>query len=211
MTHLTWRHAACVAVLGVALAACSSSDDTAQKPSGTSSVTESGHSEIQLAWLEKQAEAFNQTDPPTIKMVRTVTMQENDSAHFQCLQELGWSDLTKNPVGGFAAPQMSDERIADLDRDRYRCTAMYPVSDAAAKPLDRDSHTRDYEYYTQKLVPCLEKEGYPQTEEVPSLEAYISGRESGESTWFPYKAVDPSTSSEQWAMLTEKCPELPDY
>ena len=89
----------------------------------------------------------------------------------------------------------------------YICAAQYPVDPIARGFLSPDQLGFMYDYYVQRLTPCLRSLGYT-VPQAPQRGDFIAASFNGDS-WNPYDGVALAVSSPVWTLIDERCPPLP--
>ena len=89
----------------------------------------------------------------------------------------------------------------------YTCAAQYPVDPIARGFLSTDQLGFMYDYYAQRLAPCLRSLGFT-VPEPPQRGRFIAASFNGDS-WNPYDGVTLARSSPVWRLIDERCPPLP--
>lgn len=89
----------------------------------------------------------------------------------------------------------------------YTCTAQYPVD-----PLDRGYLSRDqlafmYDYYSNRLTPCLRTFGFT-IADPPDRSEFLVASYNGDS-WDPYRELALPGDSPLWNLIDARCPPLP--
>jgi hypothetical protein len=133
------------------------------------------------------------TNPPDVALIRLVTLDDWDEIQRACLQDEGF-DVEETVDGqGVHYPPIEDLALAaSLNLSIYTCEVKYPLDQKYTVPLT-DGQLRDlYEYRSQGLVSCLDKEGY---------EVFV---QTGGS-WSPYEDI--SVPDEDLKRIFESCPQ----
>lgn len=192
------------AAIAVILSGCtpSSQNENSGKPSSSPAVQEFNYDE----YLKTLQTASQIKDPPPTKMVRMISANELNTVWSDCMHEQGF-DVSITFDGGQAPPiDLPDSQGDAYALANYICYAKYPVDQSTY--IFGDEQIRIvYMYYIDRLVPCLEANGYP-VDDVPSEATFRATFQS--DPWTPYKAVDAAKLSDaSWLSLNRSCPQQP--
>ncbi|CAN5262315.1 hypothetical protein BH11ACT4_BH11ACT4_13870 [soil metagenome] len=150
------------------------------------------------------------TEPmPVVEPIRTVSVGESGVAVNECVQAAGLVGVTEDKNGGFSVSSTTMTAQNALHRQLFVCSLEYPNDLSHPEQsgyLSRAQLDYLWDYYTQRLVPCLELLGY----DVPAhqgRETFLSG---GASRWLPYFDLSPEpAAAEQWQAIDYHCPPAP--
>lgn len=112
--------------------------------------------------------------------------------------------------GGFAIDSNGALSQADGIDAQLTCLAQYPVDPRVDGFLSDAQALYMYDYFTQRLAPCLELLGYD-IPPAPDRNSYVHLLRVG-VPWTPYEGADSgpiATTPEQWQVINAKCPALP--
>ena len=202
------RSTLCAAVAGalvLAIAGCTSVPNAGEAPS--SEVGELDQATLQ--YLKDNAVALASQlgidDPPEVKPVRQIRLQEYASTQVTCLQGAGFEvDFTADGEG-VSYPAISDPGLQkSFNLAIYTCELEYPVQLRYMVPLTADGLKMLYAYRTGELIACLEGLGYTVSSEPPSETVFV---QSG-GMWSPYGAL--AIRSDDVKQIYAECPQTPD-
>lgn len=139
-------------------------------------------------------------DPPEVTPVRTVTLQEANDAHFECMAEQGFPSVTDQH--GQQAIEFSKDQAESMKLSQYVCYARHPLEDKYYEPYSVDQLRIIYDWNKTEVTECLRNQGV-EASSPPSFEAFaeryaLTGREH----WTATEGVDLMS-------LEELCPETP--
>ena len=144
---------------------------------------------------------------PTFERISFTDPDTWSSAQVSCLVAAG-IDATE-VSGGFSVRggDFSQSQIADA---QITCLGEYPVDPRAQGYLSAPQLLYAYDYFTQRLAPCLHLLGY--TTPLPPDRLAYAGQVRAGIVWTPYAlgAGPPlEATPQQWAVINGKCPPLP--
>lgn len=147
---------------------------------------------------------FPDAQQPVIDPIETTTVTTVDAAIQNCM-------LSAIP-GTFPAATGGNMYIdpAVSKRALFVCSLQYPLdlSDPVALGyLSQAQLLYLYDYYSERLVPCLTFIGFSFSER-PSLRSYLSG---GAGYWMPYYDMRPIPTADQWSAIDLRCPPPPYF
>ena len=146
---------------------------------------------------------------PDIDIVAFTTTSSWASTQVSCLTAAGLPAREVN--GGFAVDgngALSPDESVDA---QLTCMAQYPVDPRTRGYLSAEQLLYVYDYFVQRLAPCLRGLGY-HVLPPPDRLAYVGTVRTGFS-WSPYRldrGLLKATAS-RWELINAKCPPLPDY
>jgi len=147
-------------------------------------------------------------DFPKVDRVAFTTQDSWASTQVTCLRAAG---LTAREVsGGFAIDDNGPLTAAEGIDAQRTCLARYPVDPRTQGFLSDAQILYMYDYFTQRLAPCLETLGYP-VAGAPDRDLYVHALRSG-VLWIPYfdeQALPLIATPAQWEVINAKCPPLP--
>lgn len=156
-------------------------------------------------YLKDKALENQLTDPPSIAIVRRISPDERRSVMIQCLEDAGFPVTETGPLGyrvNYPPEQADAYHLAN-----YTCAAQYPLENKYLQDPGLSYYVNFYHYEVDVTVPCLEAQGYPQTDPIPTLQTYLS--ELGtQQEWHAinvYAGVQPPKLYD----LQRACPQLP--
>ncbi len=197
--------AAVAGALVLATAGCTPTQQVGETPS--SEVGELDPATLQ--YLEDNADALASQlgieNPPEVKPVRLIRLQEYASAQVECLQGAGYEVGFTEDGEGVAYPAISDPALQEsFNLAVYTCELEYPVQQRYMVPLTAEGLKILYAYRTGELITCLEGLGYTVSSEAPSETVFV---QSG-GMWSPYDtvAIRPDDVKQTYA----DCPQTPD-
>ena len=97
------------------------------------------------------------------------------------------------------------------ERGTFTCSMQYPFT--ISNPEDMGFYSSAqlgylYDYYTQGLTACLNKEGYD-VPSAPSLQAYTE-QYGQPGSWNPYEDVAANVGGQdEWNRISKACPQIP--
>lgn len=139
-------------------------------------------------------------DPPVVTPVRTVTLEEANDTHFECMAEQGFPSVTDQH--GQQAIEFSEDQAESMKLSQYICYARYPLEDKYYEPYSVAQLRTIYDWNKTKVTECLRNQGV-EASTPPSFEAFaeryaLTGREH----WTATEGVNLMS-------LKELCPETP--
>lgn len=145
---------------------------------------------------------------PAVERIAFSTPETWSSTQVSCLVAAGInaSEVSGGfEVGGDGAMSDAQVRVA-----QFTCFSQYPVDPRSQGYLSPQQLLYAYDYFTHRLVPCLNLLGYS-TSPPPDRLAYAGAVYAG-IVWTPYAngAGPPlQANPEQWDVINAKCPPLP--
>ena len=130
------------------------------------------------------------------------------SAQVSCLIAAGLD--AREVSGGFAIDSNGELSNAEGLDAQLTCLGQYPVDPRTEGFLSDAQALYMYDYFTQRLVPCLELLGYA-IPPAPARDSYVHLLRVG-VPWTPYELADRaplSTLGSDWKIINAKCPPLP--
>lgn len=106
--------------------------------------------------------------------------------------------------GGFAIDSNNGLSNADGIDAQLTCLAQYPVDPRTQGFLSDAQALYMYDYFTQRLAPCLELLGYT-IPAPPPRSVYVQALRQG-AVWTPYGGVE---GEPDWKLTNARCPPLP--
>ncbi|UOE42828.1 hypothetical protein [Agromyces larvae] len=161
---------------------------------------------IDQRW-EQVASQFPNAVRPEVRLVRYVTPESAPAELAGCLVDEGFPDAEIRADGNLETGPMSVAQQQAYAVGLWKCSAMFPYDPAFNQKLTEQQIGRIYEYYTQELTDCLDREGY-MVEEPPSEASFIEGYYSEPELWSPYARLAISSESESMRLHRE-CPAMP--
>jgi hypothetical protein len=147
-------------------------------------------------------------DFPKVDRIAFTTTESWASAQVTCLLAAG---LTAREVsGGYAIDDNGPLTAAEGIDAQRTCLAQYPVDPRTQGFLSNAQILYMYDYFTQRLAPCLELLGYD-VGGAPNRDLYVNAVRSG-ILWSPYfdeRARPLLASPAQWSIINATCPPLP--
>jgi hypothetical protein len=123
-------------------------------------------------YLKQQSAEYQITDPPNVPIIRRVTPDESLPLLEQCLTSSGFPITQQGPNG--YKPDVPVAQMSAFHLAQYKCAASYPLQTRYLQPAGLAYYQAFYDYEVNVAVPCLAKQGYPQTNPVPTLQTYLS-------------------------------------
>lgn len=150
------------------------------------------------------AEQLKILDPPDVKAIRLISLNEWAPTQIACLNEEG-HNVTETADGqGITYPPYQDASlVASLNLAIYTCEAKYPTQQKYMTPLSDEGLKELYAYRAGALVDCLEGAGYAVAGSPPSEALFV---ESG-GKWSPYESISLGSDLKE---LFNTCPQSPD-
>jgi hypothetical protein len=149
---------------------------------------------------------FPAAQRPAVSFVRYVTPAEAPSVFVDCMNGLGFPDVTLLPDGGVNSGNIPDEQREASAIARFGCDTQYPVDPIYEAALTDQQLGLVHDYFVESLIPCLTAEGYS-VGDVPGKETFVATYL--QTGWSPYASV-PQLSGNEWYTLNEICPQWPD-
>lgn len=197
---------AVVAVLGLALSACTNAPVVAQPDELSAEESQ----ELLQAYLDSEwanvLARFPDAARPDVDIVRIIDSSEWATTVADCLSEDGF-DATATVDGSisyFGVPSQGDSYAVAF----YTCEARYPVDPKYNAPLNESQLNFLYDYFLNDLKPCLEGEGY-EVPSAPSRQTFLESYAEDDG-WSLYKNVAGRVGPGELAELNKKCPQLPE-
>lgn len=202
--------ALCAAVL--TLTACTSSSNTPAHSSHASAAagTDVNHLDAGTrAYLADNATALAKqlgiSDPPAVKPVKLVTLDEWASAQISCLKGAGYDVSETSDGQGIHYPRITDPALSkSLNLAIYTCEVKYPTQQKYMAPLSPTQLKSLYEYRVGPLSKCLSKLGYHSSSTPPSETVFV--QDGG--MWSPYDGM--GISQNDVKRVFKACPQTPE-
>ena len=179
-------------------------------PAGETPSSEVGElDQATLQYLKDNANALagqlGIDNPPEVKPVRLIRLQEYASAQVECLQGAGYEASLTEDGEGVTYPVISDPALQEsFNLAIYTCELEYPVQQRYMVPLTDEGLKMLYAYRTGELITCLEGLGYNVSSEAPSETVFV---QSG-GMWSPYETL--AIRSDDVKQTSADCPQPPD-
>ncbi|MEO8095115.1 MAG: hypothetical protein ABI632_09290 [Pseudolysinimonas sp.] len=146
-----------------------------------------------------------EVDRPTVQRLGYITPAAAADFYSRCIAARGFDTDYVYKVGLEVGLEPSLQIAADLAY--YTCVAEYPVDPLAKGYLSFDQLNYVYDYYLDRLAPCLRSLGYLQPA-APARADFLVGSFNGKS-WNPYAEVRVPADNPTWRLIDERCPPLP--
>jgi hypothetical protein len=149
-----------------------------------------------------------QRDFPQVDRIAFTTADNWASTQVTCLLAAGLG--AREVSGGFAIDDNGPLTGAEGIDAQRTCLAEYPVDPRTQGFLSDAQALYMYDYFTQRLTPCLELLGYD-VATAPDRDLYVHSLRSG-IAWTPYldEHLQPLLASpERWSVINAKCAPLP--
>lgn len=156
-------------------------------------------------YLEDKAQQYQLTDPPSVAIVRRISPDDINSVMMRCVEDAGFQVTETGPAGyrvDYPPEQASAYFLA-----AYICAAQYPPENKYLQDPGLSYYVNFYHYEVDVTVPCLEAQGYPQTDPVPTLQTYLS--ELGTAQEWHAINVIAAVKPPKLYDLQRACPALP--
>jgi hypothetical protein len=144
---------------------------------------------------------------PEVSQITFSTLDNWAPTITECLTVAGFETSTSG--GGFSI--VDDESEVEARVAMWTCMARYPLNPIETGYLSAEQALYMYDFYVNRLAPCLALMGYPSTP-APDREQYVGLLRSG-AYWNPY-VVDwnqvRQTDREKWKRIDARCGHLPD-
>jgi hypothetical protein len=143
---------------------------------------------------------------PTVERVAFTTAETWSSTQVGCLQRAGID--AREVSGGFAVDENVDPAVARVAM--WTCLAQYPRDPRGAGYLSEAQILYMYDFYVERLGPCMRLLGYG-VSEPPAREEYVDLIRAG-TYWSPYFAQgwDPQPIDvAKWRRVDFECGHLP--
>jgi hypothetical protein len=157
-------------------------------------------------------EAWNQLFPadsgvqkPHVDVVTTVAPAALPAAIVDCLGQSGIG-ATLTPDGNIAITR-PDAWPHVADYAKYICTMQYPVDASSAGFLSDAQVGYLYDYFADRLVPCLRLLGYD-VGFAPDRQYFVDHYYAG-AHWTPYRYAKPAITDADWSHVDYRCPPPP--
>lgn len=147
-------------------------------------------------------------DRPTPQRIAFTTADSWASAQVTCLVAAGLD--AREVSGGFAIDSDGALTRSEGIAAQLTCLAQYPVDPRVDGFLSDAQALYMYDYFTERLVPCLELLGYD-VPPAPARSSYLHLLRVG-IPWTPYERADSgpiATTPAEWEIIDAKCPALP--
>lgn len=140
---------------------------------------------------------------PDVHRLAYVPSHKAEAYYKSCLRA---ANVDPDLVYGFAAYD-SGPVATRAYLEYYTCVAEFPVNPLEIGYLSRAQLDFMYDYYTDRLAPCLRLLGY-QVTAPPPREEFVATALPGQA-WDPYARVHPIPGKFSWAAIDARCPPLP--
>lgn len=150
---------------------------------------------------------FPDVPPPHIQVVAEVSGDEWQQSQIDCLKSMGLDVAASG--GGIsysAGPNQSD---GDVNYASYVCTLEYPVAAAGSYYLSAAQIEYMYDFYANRLAPCMRLLGYV-VSEPPSRTVFVDSFYTGGSAWTPYRVQPMIQEESKWDQIDLRCGKLPE-
>ena len=141
---------------------------------------------------------------PQVQRIDYVTPQKAEAIYKNCLSSTG---VDLDYVFGFGNYTSDPTGLTAAYLAYYTCVAEYPIDPRAIGYLSAAQLDYMYDYFTERLAPCLRSLGY-HVDPAPPRSAFAGTSFNG-SAWDPYDDVHPVPGKYSWALIDEQCPPLP--
>ena len=143
---------------------------------------------------------------PTFERVAFSTPDTWASVQVSCLIAAGLD--AREVSGGFAIDGYGSLSPGEGDRAQVVCLGEYPVDPRAQGFLSDAQVLYAYDYFTERLAPCLQLLGFA-VPPAPARSSYADSTRDG-LFWTPYGQSPPiEATAEEWSVINAKCPPLP--
>lgn len=191
--------------VALALAACSVGAEPSPTPSATPTSAATPTDPTEELWGQVTAR-FPDASRPDAALVRFVSVTEMPQVQADCMHEQGFPDVRTTPDGGVTIANVPEGQQEALAVARYVCGVQYQVDPKYTDPFTTDEVNQLYDYFTTKLAPCLEAEGYA-VPDIPSRGTFLDSYAS--TGWNPYVSVE-TPSQDEWYRINLACPPWPE-
>lgn len=177
--------------------------------SGTETTGESVSEQQKAAdeYILKWYADFHRIDnPPEVKVVRWVEIEDSQLVYQQCLTDAGFSSEFEDRL-----LSKEEERLINLAA--YTCRAQYPVKvHPKYKEWGKKEIKRQYDWTVDFLIPCLAEQGFT-AEDVPSEATFIDTWESdpyypARYVELPAESMKPSEYNRRMLEIDYTCPQI---
>ena len=129
-----------------------------------------------------------------------------DVSYVECLNKAGFTGYY---VAYFGTIVLSNPQGSTVEQrlQRSSCQFDYAWALASTSMLTRAERDYLYDYYQERLVPCLRTAGFS-IERPPSRKSFVDDWLQP-VWWSPYDAMRPAASTQEWTALHVECPALP--
>lgn len=155
-------------------------------------------------------ESFAPDEPmPVIEPVRVVEDYSEQWWEVRgCIADLELEGIESDPLRDYWVFTSDDpEVMRAFERAQWECAARFPVDPASpdhAFTLSDERARWLWDYYSSRLIPCIQAHGFPLTY-VPSRDEFLAQR-----WWSPYFALSQTpVTAREIAMLDAACPPPP--
>jgi hypothetical protein len=191
-----------LAVCALLLAGCAAAP-TLPSPPGEAELDEYSSGQLDELW-DVIAVAAPQPDVPRVEFTTADEWAETQAA---CLTAAGLP--ARSVSGGFTIDGYGALTPVQAVVAQWTCLKQYPVDPRENGYLGIDEILYAYDYFVDRLGPCLSLLGYD-VPLPPDRLAYVGTLRTG-MYWNPYDAVVATgATDEDWERVDARCPPLPD-
>lgn len=207
--------AASVAIMLLTLSGCITHEPDPSFPGGeavpvvlplSDETRESKYEEFVQLEIERLQGMHPHVAVPDTTRIRFVEPGEWASALAECLRSEGF-EATVHQDGGIRLGPIPREQNEAQALAYFSCAVSYPVDPRYSVPLNESQLAYLYRYYVQRLVPCLEAEGYA-ISNPPTWQRFLETY-GATSPWSPYSDVLENVE-QRWIVINELCPQHPE-
>lgn len=195
-----------VSVLLLALAGCASSAPI--PPGATDAEADRVVAEELVSYWSNLGLGQSQNGRVVATRIAFTTADSWASQQVTCLVAAGLA--AREVSGGFAIDSNGSLSNAEGIDAQLTCLAQYPVDPRVEGFLSDAQALYMYDYFTQRLAPCLQLLGYD-VAPPPGRDSYVHLLRTG-LAWTPYERADGTpiaSTPAQWSLIDAKCPALP--
>jgi hypothetical protein len=141
---------------------------------------------------------------PQVARIDYVSPGKSEALYKKCLAHAG---VDPEYIYGFGTYNTDPSGQTQAFIAYYTCVAEHPVNPIAIGFLSDAQLGYMYDYYQQRLAPCLRSLGYD-VPPAPGRQEFIDATYNGGS-WDPYQEVHPTPGRHSWDFIDAQCPPLP--
>lgn len=138
---------------------------------------------------------------PAVEVVRYVSPERANRMWAGCVNNAGFEEV--HEYGDSISFGVDASEVDAAYLAFYRCTAQYPIEPTAVGYLSQRQLGNLFDYYANRLIPCLALAGYPVALDGTREQFIALGVDGREPN--PYDVID-VPSSAAWRSLDLRCP-----
>ncbi|RLP80756.1 hypothetical protein D9V34_00625 [Mycetocola lacteus] len=145
--------------------------------------------------------------PDEVRVSRIIAPDEYAEVFSRCLTDAGFT-ARAHPDGGIRFDEIPDEQAQAQAVALYTCQATYPLDPRYTQPLTGSQIAYLYDYYRDRLLPCLEGEGHT-VSDLPSLTRFKESFDGTAPGYSPFESIARGSSAEEFQRVSGLCPDFP--